>query len=91
VEGAVVRLAPRAEPLLAAENFDRFAAFVRALFSARRKQLVRALAAAGLDAEAARSAAGRAGAGADLRPGDLAPEEFVALWRAVPPTGAETD
>ncbi len=85
VESAIVRLAPRPRPLIAAPEFDRFAAFVRALFSARRKKLVSALGAAGLKTEAARAAAASAGADADLRPGDISPEEFAALWRAALP------
>jgi 16S rRNA (adenine1518-N6/adenine1519-N6)-dimethyltransferase len=82
VESAVLRLSPLQSPLVTAAEFEGFATFVRAVFSARRKKLTRALGAAGLDAAAARSALEGAGANADARPGELSPSALVALWHA---------
>ena len=83
VESAIVRLEPLAEPSVAAADFDDFAALVRALFSARRKRLVRALTAANLDPGAARLAIETARLDPGVRPGELSPAEFARLWRAI--------
>jgi 16S rRNA (adenine1518-N6/adenine1519-N6)-dimethyltransferase len=83
VHSAILRLTPRAEPLVFPAEFDSFAAFLRGIFSARRKKLVPAMRAAGREAEAARAAVDLAGVDADARPGELPPTELVALWRAL--------
>jgi 16S rRNA (adenine1518-N6/adenine1519-N6)-dimethyltransferase len=82
VSSAVLRLSPREEPLVAAEEFETFAAFLRAVFSARRKRLARALGAARLTPAAARRALERSGVDGGLRPDALSPEGFAGLWRA---------
>jgi len=82
VWSAVVRLAPLAEPPVAAGEMEGFAELVRGLFSARRKTLARALAVAGLAPEQARAAIAAAGADPNARPEALAPEQFARLWRA---------
>lgn len=82
VESAILRLAPRPDPLVRAEEIAPFAAFLRALFSARRKKLRGALSAAGLEAGPARAALERADLGAEARPGTLCPRELVCLWRS---------
>jgi 16S rRNA (adenine1518-N6/adenine1519-N6)-dimethyltransferase len=82
VESAVVRLAPLGRPEIDPGEFPRFAAFVRAVFSARRKKMVGALGAAGLAAGDARRALAAAGLDPGERPERLSPAEFAALWRA---------
>jgi 16S rRNA (adenine1518-N6/adenine1519-N6)-dimethyltransferase len=81
VDSAVACLEPLERPAVSAPEFDRFAAFVRALFSFRRKRLERALVSAGLAAEAARAAAGASGAREGDRPENVAPAGFAAMWR----------
>jgi 16S rRNA (adenine1518-N6/adenine1519-N6)-dimethyltransferase len=81
VDSAILRLDPRAHPLVPPPEVGGFAAFVKAVFSARRKKLVRALRPAGLTAGAARAAAQRAGVSPEVRPGELSPQELVRLWR----------
>ncbi|MHC4914501.1 MAG: 16S rRNA (adenine(1518)-N(6)/adenine(1519)-N(6))-dimethyltransferase RsmA [Planctomycetota bacterium] len=82
IDSAVLRLTPRPDPDVTAAEFEGFAAFARGLFSARRKKLPRAMAAAGLDAAAAREAIRASGAPEDARPGDLSPAQMAAAWRA---------
>ena len=82
VHSAILRLTPREKPLVSPGELDSFAAFLRGIFSARRKKLVPALRAAGHAAEAARAAVERAGVDLHARPGELSPAELVALWRA---------
>jgi 16S rRNA (adenine1518-N6/adenine1519-N6)-dimethyltransferase len=82
VWSAVLRLAPLEHPLVTAGEMEGFAELVRALFSARRKTLARALAVAGLAPEQARAAIATAGADPNARPEALAPVQFARLWRA---------
>jgi len=84
VWSAVVRLAPLERPQLRPEDMEKFAELVRALFSARRKKLARALELAGLGAAQARAAIQAAGADPNARPEALAPEQLAALWAAGP-------
>lgn len=82
VESAIVRLEALEAPLLQPAEFDSFATFLRGIFSARRKKLVRALRAAGVEGGAAREAVERAGVDGDSRPGELSPGALVNLWRS---------
>jgi 16S rRNA (adenine1518-N6/adenine1519-N6)-dimethyltransferase len=82
VQSAVVRLTPRATPLIPSAEFAAFRAFVTACFSRRRKQLRNVLVAVtGRPAE--RVVAGIRALGLDpmARPETLAPEVFVRLLR----------
>lgn len=82
VASAVVRLTPRAEPLVPPGESAALRAFVTACFARRRKQLRNAVAAAWRCTPAAASAAlARLGLDPTLRPERLTPEEFVVLLR----------
>ena len=84
VDSAVLCLEPLERPAVSAAEFGPFAAFVRGLFSFRRKRLERALVSAGLAPEAARAAAAAAGAREGDRPEHVSPAGFAAAWRSVP-------
>jgi len=82
VASAVVRITPRAEPLVREDERPGFRRFVTGLFGARRKQLVGALrTVVGVDSAAARVLAERAGIAADRRPETLDPGEVARLFR----------
>ena len=84
VESAVVRISPRDDPVVRAEEEDSFRGFVQAAFALRRKQLRRVVRTiATLDAEAAEGALARAGVDPDARPETLAPSDFARLLREV--------
>lgn len=84
VDSAVVRITPRASPLVSARHAAAYRRFVVALFGARRKQLARGLrTAAGLSPVQAREALVRAGVAPAARPETLPPAEFAALFHAV--------
>ena len=75
VHSALVRLTPRAEPLVTADEVARLRAFVTTCFSRRRKQLKNVV--PGLDLQAL-------GFDPTIRPERLPPEAFVRLLRALP-------
>ena len=75
VRSAVVRLTPRAEPLIRQEEIGAFRTFVTACFSQRRKQLKNAV--PGLSS----SQLEHLGIDPTLRPERLAPEAFVRMLR----------
>lgn len=84
VESAIVRLLPRASPLIAPEEEVAFRAFVIGLFGFRRKQLARALRELrGITAEQAGVASARAGIEPANRAEALTPAQLVALFRAL--------
>jgi 16S rRNA (adenine1518-N6/adenine1519-N6)-dimethyltransferase len=84
VESAAVRLTPLAEPLVADAEMASFHRLVRALFGARRKQLVRALRTAlHLPARRAEETVRALGLDPERRPETLSPAELVALHRHV--------
>lgn len=84
VESAIVRVVPRATPLLDAGDEAAFREFVIGLFGFRRKQLIRALRELrGWPADRAAAALDRAGVTHAARAESLTPAEFVALYRAV--------
>ena len=80
VDSAVIRLTPRAAPLVAPGDVAAFRTFVTACFSRRRKQLRNVLAGA-TGRPLAHVSAGIAGLGLDpaSRPETLAPADFVRL------------
>ena len=82
VESAVVRLTPRARPLVPLESLAAFRSFVQAAFGQRRKQMVRVLRGVrGLSAGEAVALLGRVGIEATARPEVVTPEQFAALFR----------
>ncbi|MGQ0649056.1 MAG: 16S rRNA (adenine(1518)-N(6)/adenine(1519)-N(6))-dimethyltransferase RsmA [Gemmatimonadaceae bacterium] len=88
VESEIVRLRPRETSLVAGRDEDAVRAFVIGLFGQRRRQLPRAVrTVTQLDAAAALAAVHRAGLDPLARPENLAPEEFVTLFRAVRAAG----
>jgi 16S rRNA (adenine1518-N6/adenine1519-N6)-dimethyltransferase len=83
VESAVVRVDPRADPVVATAEEPAFSRFVQDAFGMRRKQLRRVLREL-LDVDAPRADAMLADAGVDpaARPETLDPARFAALFRA---------
>jgi len=92
VRSSFLRIAPRADAPLACAELARVERFVRAAFSKRRKTLANALRAGGLPAPlaAGRVEAALAALGLDprVRAEALAPEELLALARALAPEAA---
>jgi 16S rRNA (adenine1518-N6/adenine1519-N6)-dimethyltransferase len=87
VDSAVVRLTPRAEPVVTPEEERGYRAFVLAAFGLRRKQMIRVLrSAAALDPAAAAAVLDAAGVDHTARPETLAPAVFARVVRAL---GAE--
>lgn len=81
VESAVVRLTPRATPLVSAESLPAFRSFVQAAFGLRRKQMLRVLRTVrGISAEEAGALLEQAGIEPAARPEVLSPEAFARLF-----------
>jgi 16S rRNA (adenine1518-N6/adenine1519-N6)-dimethyltransferase len=81
VESAVIRLTPRAAPLVRAQSLAGFRTFVQAAFGQRRKQMQRALRTVrGISAEEARAVLERAGIDPAARPEVVSPEGFARLY-----------
>ena len=81
VESAVIRLTPRAIPLVSAESLSGFRSFVQAAFGQRRKQMQRALRTVrGMSAEEARLVLERAAIDPASRPEVISPESFARLY-----------
>ncbi|MGI8620018.1 MAG: 16S rRNA (adenine(1518)-N(6)/adenine(1519)-N(6))-dimethyltransferase RsmA [Gemmatimonadaceae bacterium] len=81
VHSAVVRLRPRAKPLVPTETSPGFQAFVQSFFGMRRKQLgtiVRAL--EGVESDRAREILTAGGWDPQARPETLSPAEFARLY-----------
>ena len=84
VDSAIVRVVPRAEPLVPVAEEQGFSRFVQACFAQRRKQLGRTLrTVASLEAEEARVLLTGLGIDPVARAETLAPAQFVRLHRAV--------
>ena len=84
VDSAVVRVRPRAEPVVEPALERRYRSFVLSAFGLRRKQLVRVVrTVAALDADRAASVVASCGLAPDVRPETLTPEAFAALVRAL--------
>ncbi|HEY6088374.1 MAG TPA: 16S rRNA (adenine(1518)-N(6)/adenine(1519)-N(6))-dimethyltransferase RsmA [Gemmatimonadaceae bacterium] len=81
VESAVVRLTPRASPLVSLKSLPAFRAFVQAAFGLRRKQMLRVLRTIrGVSPEEASAMLDRAGIDPTARPEVLALERFAELF-----------
>ena len=82
VDSAVVRLTPRPDPVVRAEEEVRFRTIVQQAFAMRRKQMRRVVRTLfSLDAERADALLARAGIGPEVRPETLGASEFAALVR----------
>ncbi len=80
VDSAVVRVTPRADPVIPAELETRYRSFVQAAFGLRRKQLIRVVRTiANLDAERAEAVIVSCDLRTDLRPEVLSPGDFARL------------
>jgi len=81
VESAVVRLTPRATPLVPLESLARFRSFVQAVFTQRRKQMQRVLRSVrGLSVEEVARVLQRVGIDAAARPEVVTPKQFAELF-----------
>jgi 16S rRNA (adenine1518-N6/adenine1519-N6)-dimethyltransferase len=84
VDSAVIRVVPRADPVIAPEFEERFRGFVLAAFGLRRKQLGRVLRTIlSIGPEEAIALAHACGLAADVRPEVLSPEDFARLVTAI--------
>lgn len=84
VDSAVLRLTPRADPLVAPEEEGDFRRLVQGAFGQRRRQMRRALRTiAGLSADEASEVLASAGIEPDVRPEMLSPGDFARLLRAL--------
>jgi 16S rRNA (adenine1518-N6/adenine1519-N6)-dimethyltransferase len=84
VESAVVRITPRAKPLVDVRSLPAFRTFVQAAFGQRRKQMQRVLRTIrGLSAEEASALLERVGIDPTARPEVVTPVEFAALFELV--------
>lgn len=83
VESAVLRITPREDPVVTAEEEDAFRALVQAAFGLRRKQLRRVVrTVCSLGAEDAERVVAAAGLDPEARPEVLTPADFARLLRA---------
>ena len=81
VESAVIRLTPRAAPLVSADSLPGFRSFVQAAFGQRRKQMQRGLRTIrGMTPEEAGAILERAGIDPAARPEVISPEGFARLF-----------
>lgn len=84
VESAVVRVIPRSVPLVRAEEERPIGAFVQAVFGFRRKQMTRVVRELrDVDADVAHQVLAEAAIEPGVRAETLAPESFLALFRAL--------
>lgn len=82
VESSVIRLTPRAAPLVGADKLVGFRVFVQAAFGQRRKQMQRALRTIrGMSSVEAGAVLERAGIDPAARPEVISPERFAALYQ----------
>jgi 16S rRNA (adenine1518-N6/adenine1519-N6)-dimethyltransferase len=84
VESAILRVVPRADPVVPDELSDAFRALVQDAFSLRRKQMrrvVRTL--ASLDAERAEAVLNEAAIDPETRPETLSPQDFARLLQSL--------
>ena len=85
VDSAILRLTPRADPVVTPEEEVAFSRMVQGAFGQRRKQMRRVVRELfGLGAEAAEALLARCGIDVALRPETLSPEAFARILRAAP-------
>jgi 16S rRNA (adenine1518-N6/adenine1519-N6)-dimethyltransferase len=85
VESAVVRVEPRQDPVIAANEQEPFRTFVQGAFGFRRKQMRRVLRSLrDVTPEVALALLSAAGIDPNARPETLAPTDFATLMRAAP-------
>lgn len=83
VESAVIRVTPRLDSVIEADEEEPYRTMVQGAFGLRRKQLKRVVRMLwALDAEQAGAVVGRAGLDPEARPETLSPSDFAALLRA---------
>jgi 16S rRNA (adenine1518-N6/adenine1519-N6)-dimethyltransferase len=83
VDSAVVRIKPRADPVVSGDEEERFRRFVIEAFGMRRKQMRRVLRSIfGVSPEDAERALAAAGIDPSARPETLSPRDFAALLRS---------
>lgn len=83
IESAVIRVTPRADPIIAPAEADAYRSFVQSLFGMRRKQLGNVLRSAGqLSAGQASEVLAKLGIDPTARPETLSPQQFADLMRA---------
>ena len=86
VESAVIRVTPRLDPVIEADEEEPYRLMVQGAFGLRRKQLKRVVRTLWtLDAERAGAVVDRAGLDPEARPETLSPSDFAALLRAARP------
>jgi len=86
VESAVLRITPRADPVIPEAGEARYRSMVQAAFGLRRKQLRRVVRTIfSLDAEAAERVVAAAGLDGEARPEVLTPVDFARLFAAANP------
>jgi len=84
VDGGILGITRRGSPLVPPGERPAYERFVRRLFTARGRGIVANVReAVGMDRARARAALSRAGIDADRLPRDLAPGQWVALWRTL--------
>jgi 16S rRNA (adenine1518-N6/adenine1519-N6)-dimethyltransferase len=84
VESAVIRITPRADPLVREGQIDEFRKFVQGLFGMRRKQLANSLRSVShLDAESAARILNENGIDPRTRPESLSPAQLVRLMHSI--------
>ncbi len=84
VESAIVRLTPRADPVVPEARENEFRSLVQECFGLRRKQMRRVIrTVAHLDVDAAERVLATAGVDPESRPETLSPEDFARLMEAV--------
>lgn len=89
VESAVLRITPRPDPLIGAEEEEAYRALVVGAFGLRRKQMRRVVRTVyDLSADDADAVLLRAGIAPDSRPEVLSPDDFARLLRAARPSGS---
>lgn len=85
VDGGILRISRRREPLVPPGEEKAYSAFVRAVFTGRGNSFTRIVSgAAGIGAGAAKGALGRAGVPVRALPRDLSATQWARLWREVP-------
>lgn len=95
VDSAVIRITPRADPIVTPAESHRYRLLVQDAFGLRRKQMRRVLRTiTGTDAESVDRTLEEAGVAPDARPETLSPEHFARIMRAmgpVPPRAGRTE